>query len=344
MNQFFLEVVFMKKFTLLTIFALLILSSIGTADPTWPSDCYAPATGHPTSAEKTSFVNEISALAKLAEKRYGVPAAGITAMACNESGFGWTRIGYYANNFFGYKWTSTTQSGGHTYYTLVNQPASDPNNKYIKFTDKRDCVMFVAYRLATVTSPNYKAVTDKYKSDIANGVSVTTAVNTWVSGIQQAGYNPYTTWTTTTKKFLNNYMSPSTTYSSTYNLYKYSPNSGFWILFDAPWSSSYVSGTASLSASVGGGTVTSVKFYSRTYGSTGSWYLIATDTSSPYSCSWATSGWVANGTYELKAEAYNGTTLMGSDIIKIYVQNTSGVAFKFNKIELKLNIVLTNAE
>lgn len=298
-----------------------------SADPQWPSDCYAPATGHPTSAEKTSFVNEISVIAKLAEKRYGVPAAALTAMACNESGFGWTRIGYYANNFFGFKWTSTTQSEGRTYYTLANQPASDPNNKYIKFTDKRDCVMFVAKKLATSSSyPNYKAVTDKYKADIANGVSVQTAVNTWVAGIQAAGYNPNTSYVTTTKKFLNNYMSPSTTYSSTYNLYKYSSNSGFWILFDAPWSSSYVSGTAALTVSYGSGTVTSVKFYSRTYGSTGSWYLIATDTASPFTTNWATEGWVANGQYNLKAEAYNGTTLLGSDTIMVTVQNTTGIA------------------
>ncbi len=308
----------MKRFTLCMI--LIGLCAIGTAQ-TWPSDCYAPAVGHPTSAEKASFVNSITPFARLAEKRYGTPAAGLTAIACNESGFGWTRIGYFANNFYGMKWTSSTQAGGRTYYTLANQPSWDPNNKYIKFTDKRDCVMFVANRLATATSPNYKAVTNKYKSDIAAGVGVQTAVNRWVDGIQKAGYNPYTTWTTKTKKFLNNYMSPSTTYSSTYNLYKYSPNTGFWVMINTPWSNSYVSGTAVLSATTGNGTVTTVKFFTRASGSTGSWYNLFNDIASPWSANWATVGYVPNGRYDIRVEAWNGSTLLGTDTITVIVQN-----------------------
>lgn len=307
------------KTLLLSLVILVGLYAHGLAQ-TWPSDCYAPATGHPTSAEKTSFVNAITPIARLAEKRYGTPAAGMTAIACNESGFGWTRIAYFANNYYGFKYTSSTQSGGRTYYVLANQPASDPNNKYIKFCDMRDCVMFVANRLATATSPNYKAVTDKYKADIANGVNVQTAVNTWVSGIQQAGYNPYTTWTTTTKKFLNNYMSPSTTYSSTYNLYKYSPNTGFWITINTPWSGSYVSGTPTLSATTGNGTVTQVKFFTKA-ASSSSWYNLFNDTASPWSCNWATVGYVADGLYNIRVEAYNGSTLLGTDMITVRVQN-----------------------
>ena len=53
---------------------------------------YDPQPGHPTIDERDRFVTEIAPYAQEAEATYGVPAAAITAMACNESGFGWTRI------------------------------------------------------------------------------------------------------------------------------------------------------------------------------------------------------------------------------------------------------------
>lgn len=46
---------------------------------------YDPQPGHPTLVERDRFVAEVSDHAREAEVRYGVPAAAITAMACNES-------------------------------------------------------------------------------------------------------------------------------------------------------------------------------------------------------------------------------------------------------------------
>ncbi|HSP78714.1 MAG TPA: Ig-like domain-containing protein, partial [Myxococcaceae bacterium] len=67
--------------------------------------------------------------------------------------------------------------------------------------------------------------------------------------------------------------------------------------------------------------VDSVKLYSRAAGSTASWYLITTDSSAPFELSWATSPWVADGRYELKAEAYRAGSLVASKVITVAVKN-----------------------
>ncbi|MDK2972297.1 MAG: large repetitive protein [Candidatus Sumerlaeota bacterium] len=305
-----------------TLLLLCMLFTLLLRDAGAQWDCYNPQPGHPTSAEKTAYVNEIKAYAREAESTYGVPAAALLAMACNESGYGWTRIGLYANNLFGWKYYSASAAGGRSYWTLDCQPSWDPNNKYVAFDNRRDCVLFIAMKLSTMSI--YKDDTDRYVSDIRSGVPVQTAVDRWVAGIQASGYNPYADYVATTKSYLNNYMSPSSTYSSTYNLYQHSPVTGavenVWVSIDAPVPQDIVSGNVTFSASVGGGTVDTVKFYSRADGAA-SWYLINTDTSPPYSCNWGTDPWVADGLYELKAEALDGTTAKAAGIIKVSVDN-----------------------
>jgi hypothetical protein len=301
------------------------LAGAGPARAQW--DCYAPKPGHPTSAEKTAFIDEVRVYAQEAEARWGPPAAALMAMAANESGYGFTRIGLHANNLFGWKWTNSEAAGGRPPYTLTCQPSWDPNNKYVSFKDRRDAVHFVAMKLATLS--RYKPVTERYVSDIRNGVAITTAVNRWVQGIQSAGYNPYASYVSKTVSYLNNYMSPSSTFSSTYNLYKYSPVTGavedVWVSIDAPSHGATVSGNVAVNASVGGGAVNSVKFYSRRDGAA-DWYLLATDTTSPYGINWATSPWVTDGAYELKAEALNGTVLKATGIIRVLVKNGAASA------------------
>jgi hypothetical protein len=302
-----------------------VIESDITLEPEWAWD--APKPGHPTSSEKTAFVNLITPYAREAEATYGPPAAALIAMACNESGYGWTRIGLEANNYFGWKWYSLEAAGGRWYYTLWEQPAWDEGNRYVLFSDARDCIMFVAMKLATLNNPwnNYKPHTDRYVSDIRNGVATITAVNRWVSGIAYAGYNPYSHYVSTTTKYLNNYMSPSTTFSSTYNLYKHSPVTGavenIWVSIDSPDNNSEISGTVSVSSSVGGGTVTSVKWLYQPDGGS-SWTTIATDSSAPYSCNWNTTS-LQNGVYKLKAEAYNGSTLKAAGTFTVTVKNGS---------------------
>lgn len=333
---------FTKPVATVWILGALILLLPGMSSAQW--DCYAPQPGHPTSAEKTAFVNEISVYAREAETTWGPPAAALVAMACNESGYGFTRIGLYANNLFGWKYYGSVSAGGRSPYTLSCQPSWDPNNQYVSFPDRRDCVMFVAMKLATMAI--YKDDTDRYISDIRGGVSTTTAVNRWVQGIASSGYNPYSTYVSTTQKYLNNYMTPSTTFSSTYNLYKYSPATGsvedVWISIDAPSAGATVAGNVAFNASVGGGTVNTVKFYSQVDGAA-DWYLINTDTTTPYGCNWATAS-LSDGPYRLKAEAWNGTTLKATGIIKVMVDNVAyaiSITAPANEATVSNNVTLS---
>lgn len=291
--------------------------TVGTTSATW--GVYDPKPGHPTLDERDAYVAEISRYAREAEATYGTPAAAITSMASNECGFGFTRIAINAHNLFGFKWTSPEAAGGRWYWELVGQPADDPNNKYILFADRRDAVLFVAKRLATST--RYRATTDRYQADLAAGVDVRTAADRWVRGIAAAGYNPYAHYPTTTINFMNNYRSPSATFSTTYNLYKYSPAtaSAAWISIDAPAASSTVSGDVAITSMVGGD-VSHVRFATRATGAA-TWYSLGDDATAPFERTWATAPWVANGTYELKAEAWSGTTLRATGVIDVVVMN-----------------------
>jgi hypothetical protein len=281
---------------------------------------YDPQPGHPTIDERDRFVTEIAPYAQEAEATYGVPAAAITAMACNESGFGWTRIALHANNLYGFKYTTAEAAGGRGFYTLVGQPESDPGNRYIAFYDRRDAVMFVGAKLGTST--RYKPTTDQYQSDLAAGVDLKTATNRWIAGIAAAGYNPYSHYPTTTIGFMNNYRAPGATYSTLYNLYRYSRGTvtPVWISIDTPAPYATVSGDVALASTTGGGSVTSVRFSTRAKGAT-QWYRLADDTSLPFAVTWATAGWTSNGTYEIKTEAFSGATLMATGVITVSVAN-----------------------
>lgn len=280
---------------------------------------YDPQPGHPTLVERDRFVAEVSGHAREAEVRYGVPAAAITAMACNESGFGWTRIALYANNLFGWKWYSAESAGGRPGWELVGQPESDPGNLYVDFADRRDAVLFVASKLAA--NARYKPHTDRYRADIANGVDVVTAANRWIYGIAYAGYNPYEHYPTTTINFMNNYRAPSATFSSSYNLYRLSPVAAqTWISIDAPAANANVHGDVTLAASVGDASITAVRFATRAKGAT-SWYVVGEDDSAPFTRTWATGSWVSNGVYEIRAEAWSGSTLRATGIATVTVTN-----------------------
>ena len=280
---------------------------------------YDPKPGHPTLDERDSFVAEVAGYAREAEAQYGVPAAAITAMACNESGFGWTRIALYANNLFGWKWYAAESAGGRPAWELVGQPASDPGNLYVDFADRRDAVLFVASKLAG--NARYKGHTDRYRADVANGVDVVTAANTWIRGVAYAGYNPYDHYPTTTIKFMNNYRSPSTAFSAAYNLYRLSPvASQTWISIDAPAASATVAGDVALVASVGDASITAVRFATRAKGTT-AWYVVGEDTAAPFTRTWATASWVSNGSYEIKAEAWSGSTLRATGTVMVTVAN-----------------------
>lgn len=299
-------------------------------DPRW--DCYAPEPGHPTSAERASFFAAHSAAAQEAERTYGVPAAAIVAMAAVEGGYGFTRIALFANNSFGYKFTSTSAAGGRGAYTLACQPAWDVGNRYIVFSNIRDGILFVAYKLATRADwANYKAATDRYRAARAAGSNINAAVDAWVDGIADAGYNyDPPTYKRTIKSVI-----------AANGLYRYSsavtpgggttaPSSGQsgqsggaatpasgWISVASPAADSYVRGDVALRAGASAN-VTKVVFVSV---SGSSEYVIGSSTGPSFAAQWSTAGWVPNGSYVLRYDAYAGATKVASTSRRVYVAN-----------------------
>ncbi len=313
------------------------MTSAAQTDPNDPSwDCYAPEPGHPSPAEKQQFFTRNAPAAQEAERTYGVPAAAILAMAAQEGGYGFTRIAKYANNTFGYKFTSTSSAGGRGSYTLTCQPDWDVGNRYIAFSSLRDAILFISYKLANRADyANYKAATDRYRSRRAAGGDIATAVNEWIDGIADAGYNyDPPTYKRTLKALLasaslyaysasvsvrgTGTTAPSSSSSPSSPSSPSTPSSPpSWISIDAPASDAYVSGDVALGSSVPSN-VTAVRFVSIT--TSGSEYTIATKYG-PFTATWATAGSVPNGTYTLRYEAWNGPTKLAQASRRVHVAN-----------------------
>jgi hypothetical protein len=195
--------------------ALLATWTIGNTQE-W--GCYDPQPGHPTISERKAFVDDVSRYALNAERKYGVPAPAIVAMAIHESGYGYTRIGLNANNLFGFKWTSATSAGRRGAWELTCQPNWDKNRFYIQFKDRADAIDFVAGRLAH--SRYYQTDTEAFKAAMVRGDDRPRAIAAWVDGISDPyNYDP-PSYTRTIKRLLNNALAPSDTLSSTGNLYR----------------------------------------------------------------------------------------------------------------------------
>lgn len=184
----------------------------------WP--CYDPKPGHPTMEEKEVFLSRILPSARIAEKQVGTPAAALIAMSMLESGYGWTRTALYADNYFGYKFTSSKAAGARQAWPLSCQPANDPNNKYIKFRDLEDSVIFVAGRLAS--SPRYKKATDRYREASKSAATISKAVDQWIEQVSASGYNPDPDYPKRVERILHNYIAPSDIVSQKFGLYSVS--------------------------------------------------------------------------------------------------------------------------
>jgi|GEM_PF-3586037 len=79
------------------------------------------------SLERNAFIERHAPTAKSLATKYGLPASVLLAMACVESGYGFTRTAIYAHNYFGIK----NQSGRlGDVYQLLGQPNEDgsPND------------------------------------------------------------------------------------------------------------------------------------------------------------------------------------------------------------------------
>lgn len=199
-------------------------------DPNMVNDqCYAPQVpgGVITDALRREWIKKVAPYGMKAEATYGVPAAAIIAMSSIESGYGHTRLALGAFNPFGYKYTGPTMAEGHGSWTLTCQPKEDDNNVYIKFANYEDAFMFVAKKLATVDQSwvSYKKPTDKYIKDRNNGVAAMTAVDGWIDGISDAGYNyDPKNYSITLKKLVRNGVKSSWDKSPTDNLIQYTEN------------------------------------------------------------------------------------------------------------------------
>jgi len=183
----------------------LVLQSSAGASADW--GCYDPQPGHPTEAERASFVANVSPLASAAERAHGVPASAIAAMAILESGYGWTRTALNARNYFGWKYFGSNAAGGRAKYTLGCQPPEDRGNDYIVFSDMADAVDFVAAKLSKMDY--YRSDREKYLRDRQAGVAAAAATLTWLSGIS----DPYTgkpvEYVEHLRRIMNDPISPS---------------------------------------------------------------------------------------------------------------------------------------
>jgi hypothetical protein len=182
--------------------------------------CYDAQPGHPSDSERRHFIEESVEITQDIEQRGGPPAAGLLAMAALESGSGFTRTALFANNLFGWKYTTAAAAAGRVAWTLACQPASDPGNQYVVFRDHRDSFSFVGNRLAQ--NDRYKPVTRQYHADRAAGIVVEEAVRKWVKGIQAAGYNPDPAYPDRVISIANNFERPGKAISARDALYAYS--------------------------------------------------------------------------------------------------------------------------
>lgn len=202
----------------------LILFGIASAAHAQDWRCYDPQPGHPTAAEKVDFVKTVSELARSAESKYGIPAPAIAAMSIVESGYGWTRTALDANNDFGWKYYSPTAAGGRPSYTLGCQPAGDPNNHYVVFTNAADGMDFVASKLATLSI--YRPAAAAYKQARTAGQASDTSAKAWLTAIAQHYNATPADYVNAVTKFMNDPFTPSDQVSASGNLYQLSTTAG----------------------------------------------------------------------------------------------------------------------
>lgn len=180
-------------------------------------DCAAPLPGHPTMEERRAFVADISRVASEAERRHGVPAAAVAAIAIQESGYGWTPLAQSSNNLLAWKWTAAEAAGGRDFWVL-ECPAQRTTDRFVRFRDRAEAVDFVAGRLAG--SDNYRGDTERYRQARAGGAAA--AVDDWVGGVA----DPYSTepqaWQQAIRRVMNNPLDPSDRRSADDNLYRLS--------------------------------------------------------------------------------------------------------------------------
>jgi len=155
------------------------------------------------------FIQTHTATALDLSHRTGVPASVLIAMACVESGYGFTRTAVNANNYFGIKY----QSGAlNEVYQLVGQPNEDGDartyaievinndtnriifdearrrtNRYRRFSSPADAFKYLASVL--LQNDRYRGATTAYAAHRSAGMSKFDAAAEFARDIGARGYH-----------------------------------------------------------------------------------------------------------------------------------------------------------
>ncbi|CCI35355.1 MAG: glucosaminidase domain-containing protein [Microcystis sp.] len=189
-------------------------------------NCYNP--GSPlTEGMKKQFMEEIKPICIEMERKYGVPAAFLGGQAVNESGFGLTRTGYFANNFCGLKFVGAWgrkppqimngQDFGVETYQLIGQPdeawdgsvriienlgedrlifdeSSRYDNRYFKFKSKPEFFDFLC-RITYLNGSegrlypkDLRYIFDEYRQNIQRGMSIRESCSLVACQLGKSGY------------------------------------------------------------------------------------------------------------------------------------------------------------
>jgi hypothetical protein len=298
-------------------------------------NAYLPALGHPTENERNDFINSIKDFAISASSSSGIPASVILGMAADESGFGFTRIAYHANNIFGIKasqyngWQLRGQpyeekdappviSGTWDHYIFDESVRKE--NWYRQFANRQEAINYLVSDQLLLNN-KYRPARDAYRYHISIGWTYQEAAKQYCYDIAAAQYN---------HQGPDYYRNQIGAVMDDWDFYQYDGVSGGggpdlqppWVaaINVSPVSADgfYVWGNVAISVNAGDNIgVTKVEFYSNNGG-----YLINTDTTAPYSVNWGTVGYVPNGEQVLKVIAYDAAGNKASTSRTVYVSNT----------------------
>jgi hypothetical protein len=202
--------------------AALSLSLFGAAsEPALASDwsCHGAKPGHPQPDERIRFIREASALAVEAEKKHGVPAAALAAIAIAESTYGWTRPALEANNLFAWKASRALVKAGKAYIPPCER-RDLRRTGYVAFTSRAEAFDHVASRLAAMNA--YRRHTELYRVKRSRGEASRADVDVWLSGIARRYSSRPKSFVTKIKRIMNDPVKPSDTLSPKDNLYRLS--------------------------------------------------------------------------------------------------------------------------
>lgn len=202
--------------------AALSLSLFGAAsEPAIAAEwsCHGAKPGHPMPDERIRFIREASELAVQAEKKHGVPAAALAAIAIAESTYGWTRPALEANNLFAWKAPRALVKAGKAYIPPCER-RDLRRTGYLAFASRAEAFDHVASRLAAMTA--YRRHTELYRVKRQRGAASPADVDAWLSGIARRYSSRPRHFVKKIKRIMNDAITPSDTLSPENNLYRLS--------------------------------------------------------------------------------------------------------------------------